>query len=96
MAQKISATLAAQMVREYNDDKFFSVSFVKRTTGELREMVCRKGVHSHLKGGTLSYDPAKKNLVTVFDVQSNGYRSISLEAIRSVKMNGNVFEVEGK
>lgn len=96
MAQKISATLAAQMIKETDGQQFFSVTFVKRTTGEVREMLCRKGVTKALKGGTLAYDPTKKNLVGVFDVQADGYRMISLESIKAVKMNGNVFEVVGE
>ena len=98
MTQIITAALAAQMVREYNGSQFFSVSFIKRTDGTLREMVCRKGVSKFVKGGELKYDPAAKGLVGVLDVQAadiaKGYRMIATESIRSIKMNGNVFEVQ--
>lgn len=96
MAQKISRTLAAQMLTEVNDGLFFSVKFVKRTDGTVREMVCRKGVTKALRGGALAYNPTAKNLVNVFDVQAGDYRNINLEGLLSVKMNGNVFEVVGK
>lgn len=32
-------------------DKFFSVEFVKKTTGEIRRMTCRFGVTKYLHGG---------------------------------------------
>ncbi len=95
--QTISKELAAQMVREYNGSQFFSVTFVKRTDGSLREMVCRKGVSKFVKGGELKYDPSKKNLVGVWDAQAEapekGYRMIALESIKAIKMNGNSFTV---
>ena len=98
MTQIITAALAAQMVREYNGSQFFSVSFIKRTDGTLREMVCRKGVSKFVKGGELKYDPAAKGLVGVWDAQAanpeKGYRMIATESIRAIKMNGNVFEVQ--
>lgn len=75
-----------------DDGKIFSVSFVKRSTGETRHTVCRLGVKSHLKGGTKKFDDKEKNLLTVFDVQKKGYRSIPLENIISAKIHGEKFE----
>ena len=68
--------------------KFFGVKFIKRTTGEQRDMVCRTGVHSHLSGGVAAYNPTEKGLICVFDVQKNGYRSIPIEGIIEVKIDG--------
>ena len=75
-----------------DDGHIFSVDFIKRTTGETRHMVCRIGVKSHLKGGKKSFSDTEKNLLTVFDVQKNGYRSIPLENIIRVKINGRTYE----
>jgi len=66
--------------------KFFSVRFIKRTTGEPRHMNCRLGVQKHLKGGDKPYDDREHRLVTVYDLQAKGYRSIPLE---------NLFEING-
>lgn len=71
-----------------NDGHIFSVTFVKRTTGELREMTCRLGVKKHLKGGEKSFSDKEKNLLTVFDMTKQGYRSIPLENIVHIKING--------
>ena len=92
MDAKISSLEAGQMVSEYDGSKFFTVSFIKRGDGSLRVMNCRKGVKKHLKGGKIAYDPKSKGLVGIWDAQveagKNAYRMISLEAIKSVVMDG--------
>lgn len=94
----ISQKKAGELVKSYAGSEFFSVSFIKRTTGELRKMNCRKGVKKHLKGGSLPYSPSKKNLVPVWDAtiedNSKAYRMISVEGIREVKMNGKHYQVK--
>jgi len=79
---------AERRIRESDDGKIFTVTFVKRSTGETRVMNCRKGVKKYLRGGELKYDPSKKGLVSVFDMQAQGYRTISLEGITKISMNG--------
>jgi len=79
---------ARRKVEDYKGGKIFTVTFVKRSTGETRVMNCRKGVKKHLKGGELKYNPAQKNLVSVFDMQVNDYRSIPLENITKISMGG--------
>jgi hypothetical protein len=84
--------LAADMIQAYPGNQFFTVTFVKRETGETRVMNCRKGVRSKGSGG-LKFDPAKKRLVSVFDMQKGGFRFISLDEIRRVALQGKVFNV---
>ena len=67
--------------------KFFTVKFIKRTTGEERVMNCRLGVTKHLKGGNKAYNDAEHRLLTVFDMKSQGYRCIPLESL--MEINGN-------
>lgn len=96
----ISKSVAAKMITSYNGSNFFTVKFIKRTTGKLRTMNCRKGVRQGVKGVGLPYDPAKKNLVGVWDAQgksvnpANDFRMISLEDIKEISMNGMVSVVE--
>ena len=68
--------------------KFFRVIFIKRTTGELRSMLCRTGVKKHLKGGSLRYDASTLKLINVYDINKKGYRSINLETLISAKIGG--------
>ena len=80
-------------LRERNASEVFTVSFIKRSTGELRVMNCRFGVKKHLQGGELAYNPKEKNLLMVFDMQAKGYRSISLEGVESATINKVSYEV---
>lgn len=65
--------------------KIFSVLFQKKD-GTLRKMVCRTGVTKHLKGGELAYDPIEKGLLSVYDMQAQGYRMINLRTIQSISL----------
>lgn len=74
--------------------RVFSVRFVKRTDNTIRDMNCRGGVRKHLRGGELAYDPKKKRLVTVFDMQKGGYRSINCDSIMQIVVDGKTFKIE--
>jgi hypothetical protein len=81
--------------------KFFTVTFKKRTTGELRTMTCRGGVSKHVTGEGLKFDPAKKNLVPVFEVNNqegktgkDAYRFISLESVLFISSEGADYRVK--
>ncbi len=72
---------------QHRDGKIFTIRFTKRTTGELREMVCRQGVKKYLAGGK-SIDFASHKLIPVYDMQKQAYRSISIEGITEIKVDG--------
>lgn len=90
---RITKEEAKDLVENYKGDKFFSVTFVKRGNGEIRKMNCRKGVKKHLKDGEKKYNPAEKQLVCVFDVGVEGYRSIPLDNIKHVKIEKKEYSV---
>ena len=77
-----------------SDGAIFSVRFIKRSTGEVRNMTCRLGVKKHLKGGNRAYDPKQHNLLAVFDMAKKGYRSIPVDAIQALTVNGQTFTAE--
>jgi hypothetical protein len=68
--------------------QFFGCRFIKRSTGETREMNARLGVKKHLKGGEPRYDPKEHNLLVVFDQQKGAYRSIPLENVLEINTKG--------
>lgn len=74
--------------------RIFSVKFRKRTTGEVRNMVCRFDVSKYLKGRSPAYDFAEKRVMNVFDIQKMGYRNINLDEIFELHINGETYEVE--
>lgn len=68
--------------------KFFTVWFLKKDQ-TLRKMTCRTGVKKGLKGengvGVLRAKPSNTNIVSVFEMQVNGYRSFDLGRVVSFK-----------
>lgn len=74
--------------------KFFSCEFTKRTTGELRRMLCRTGVKSK-KGGQLPYNARAHDLISVWDRQRKEYRMIPVEGLRRIKVRGKWEKVNG-
>jgi len=75
-------------ILQNTNGKIFRVTFTKRSTGETRILVGRLGVTSALKGGTMSYNPTDKGLMTVYDVQKKGYRMIPIEGLQEVRFQG--------
>lgn len=77
--------------------QFFSASFIKRSTGDLREMICRGGVRCFEVGGTPLYDPDEHNLLWVWDSHGMGgagsYRSIPCEGVLNAVIEGIRYEV---
>lgn len=74
----------------------FGVTFVKRSTGEQRNMLCRQRVRKHLAGGDAAYSFNAKGLVPVFDVQRNGYRCIPLDGVQVLRVQGQTYVVDEK
>ena len=71
-----------------SDGKVFSVEFVRRSDGRRRVMLARLGVERALKGGRKAYDEAAHDLLTVFDMERGGYRSLPIEGIREIAVRG--------
>ena len=62
--------------------KIVTVTFTKKD-GSIRVMNCRLGVTKHFKGGASTLDPEK--YITVYDLQSQGYRAIAKDQILAIK-----------
>ena len=73
---------AIEFLQNETQGRIFSAYFQK-TDGSMREMVCRRGVKAHLRGGELPYDPKLKLLLPVFDMQEEGYRMVNLRTLVS-------------
>lgn len=88
---KITRENAVKLIQQTNG-QIFSATFTKKN-GELRQMNCRLGVTKHLKGGELAYEPAEYDLIPVFDVQKKAYRSISINTLTNVTIEGVGYDV---
>jgi hypothetical protein len=81
-------------VRQQSAGRIFKVRFQKRTGDKgIREMVCRIGVKKHLAGGEKSFDDDEYKLLTVWDMQRNGYRSIPTDGIISARLDGHEYSI---
>jgi hypothetical protein len=74
--------------------RVFRVRFIKRTTGEIRDLVGRLGVTKGVTGVGMKYDPADKGLMTVYDFQKKAFRMINLETIQEIQFKGRIFKIK--
>jgi hypothetical protein len=88
-------TLQEFVDRARETGHIFAVEFVKRTDGAVREMLCRTGVTKGTHGGSMGYDPANHGLLSVYDMQRQGFRSIPVENVLHLSMNGQRYERRG-
>jgi len=74
-----------------SNGRVFTVTFIKKD-GSLREMNCRLGVKKGVKftGKSVGLDVP---VMRVFDMQVGGFRSINLDTLRTITMNGESFVV---
>lgn len=82
--------------KDHGQGRVFSVAFTKKDGSE-REMLCRFGVKSYLKGGEWANGQAGKPedhwLAVVFDMEKQGYRSVPVKRLHQMKVGGQVFTV---
>lgn len=88
-------TLQEFVDRARESGHIFAVEFVKRTDGTIREMLCRTGVTKGTKGGSMGYKPEDHGLLSVYDMQKQGFRSIPVENVLHLSMNGQRYERRG-
>jgi putative ribosome biogenesis GTPase RsgA len=69
-----------------SNGKFFSVTF-KKENGDTRKMVARLGVHKYTSGRGMLYNAEAVNNIIVFSTKDNGYRTIKIDRLLSVKAN---------
>lgn len=65
----------------------FQVVFIKKN-GQVRRMRCRLGVKKGVKGKGLAFNPRKKGLLCVYDVDKREFRMINLRTLLEVSVNG--------
>jgi len=72
--------------------KIFFVEF-KKKNGETRRMTARLNVSKGVKGIGMSYNPAEKDLMCVYNMDKNGFRMINLGGIQMASMFGAQYRV---
>ncbi len=74
-----------------SNGRFFTATFLKKN-GEVRVMNARIGVKAHSAGGTPS-TAAHEQYMTVFDAKIKAYRTLNLETISKLTINGVTFRI---
>ncbi len=81
-----------QLIRNLVGNRIFSAEFVKKD-GTLRKIVARLDVKKHLKGGELKYSPEKLNYLVVFDLKEQDYRTININQLKSITVDGIRYDI---
>ena len=87
MTERISAKAKQVLLKHIAafGNEIFSVTFRKRSTGEIRKMVCRRHVTKGVKGTSPGRwrDDWDNDCVTVFEMagEKSGYKRIPMEGI---------------
>ena len=82
-----------QLEKLVGGGKIFSATFIKRTTGEERTMTARLGVRKGVKGVGRKFDPTKKNLLGVYDMQKKAFRMIDATTIKEITVEGTKYTI---
>jgi len=93
MYQPISKADAVNKMSK-SKGQIFTVHFYKRSNGELRKMNCRTGVGKAVKGVGLNYSRKDHNLFGVFDMQKGEHRSVNLDAMVSLAIDGELYSID--
>ena len=90
---KTSIMINEVILKRMNSGRIFTVQFVKKD-GSIRVMNCRSGVKKYAKGVGLAFDPIKKGLYPVYDVQKEAYRFINMKTIKKIWIDKNIYDFE--
>lgn len=86
--------MKAQKLKAIVGNKFFGVTFIKKSTNKPRRMLCKLGVQSKLsptsKGltDTQKKSKEKNNLLTVYSVKDKAYRTVACDNLVEVRYGG--------
>lgn len=84
---------AISLIRATNG-KVFRATFIKRTTGELRNMVGRTNVTKGVTGVGMKYDPFDRGLMPIYDFQKQEFRMINLETLQEISVKRTLWKIK--
>jgi len=99
----VSNGVARSLLKATNG-QLFSITFTKRTDGEERTIVGRTGVRKGVTGTGMRYDPAERDLITIWDngkvpnaqgEKSQGHKTVPLNDIKELHAGGAKFRIVG-
>lgn len=78
-------------IREAVGDRVFGATFEK-ADGTIREGTFRLNVTKDQTGKGLSYSPSSRGNLIVWDMSAEGYRTIKLERLHSIRSQGFTYD----
>ena len=75
-----------------SNGRIFSAIFIKKD-GTIRRMKCRLSVKKGITGKGMAYNPIKRGLLPVFDMDKNAFRMININTLTALKVNGEKYEL---
>lgn len=92
MARKIARANLKTFIERNNNGKIMSAVFVKQDQTE-RQMNFRLGVEKNLAGGSNKVEALDRSYQTVYDMNEDGYRTLNLSTVKTIKINKIQYEV---
>ncbi len=87
-------TLNLDTLKKVLGNRIFSVTFLKRSDGSVRQLTGRLNVKKHVLGRGAAYNPSEHNLITVFELKTGQYRSIPVDGILELKCGQSSYKLE--
>lgn len=87
----INVIHAYDLIRD-SKGKIFTAEFYKKN-GDLRKIKARLGVSKGVKGVGLKYNPKAFGYLSVFDMELGDYRTLNLNTLKTLNINGEKFRV---
>lgn len=88
---KISKAQAKDLIKA-SGGKIFTASNIKKD-GTKRILNGRTEVRKGVKGVGMGYNPEDYNMITIFDMQKNEFRTLNIETLYGLKINHEEYEV---
>ena len=88
----ISKLQARDLIRA-SGGKIFTARNIKKD-GTSRALNGRINVHKGVKGVGMKYNPEDYNLITIFDMQKNEFRTLNFETLYGLTINHESYEVK--
>ena len=90
-------------IARLRNGKFVRVVFIKQN-GQERTIVGRTGVNKHVNGRGLSYDPAERGMIVIWettkknrrDEKDKGYRMVKIRSLIEFQADGLIFRTKVK
>ena len=73
--------------------KIFSAVFLKKD-GTIRRIKCRLNVKIGITGKGMAYNPIKRGLLPVFDMDKKAYRMININTLTNLKVDGIEYDIK--